>query len=185
STRTRRRPTAGRRRGCSTRRSRPAEAPSPSAGRGRYTSEPKRRSPPMRTPVLVLALAASPLTTAAADIHSDGKHDFRFTTPREFSSIAIEPSERVVVARYQKETKDFTPRGTYHHATLELLRFGEKRDGGVPTGEEVWASFDDRYSWKLEKERSLTNYGVNTAEKTFSRGDYLYLLVVVPHEDAG
>src|SRR5690606_29047380 len=38
--------------------------------------------------------------------------------------------------------------------------------------------------WKLEKERSLTIDGVKTAEKTFSRGDYLYLLVVVPHEDA-
>ncbi len=137
----------------------------------------------MRSPALgsVLALVLAPAALGAT--HVDKKHGFRFSTPREFASIAIEPTERIVVARYQKETKDFTSRGTYYHSKLELLRYGPRR-GEMPTVDEVAASFDKRYGWELEKARGIRVAGVKTEERTYARGDYVYYLVLIPQDDA-
>ena len=137
----------------------------------------------VRLVLLLLLTMFGVASVAAGATHSDKTHGFSFVTPKEFASIAIEPTERRIVALYQKETKDYTSRGTYFHSKLELLRFGE-RSGKVPTGAEIQGWFESRFKWEPGKARGVKIAGVKTTERTYERGDYRYLLVIIPMEDA-
>jgi hypothetical protein len=118
----------------------------------------------------LFAVLVAPLTSA--QIHKDEVRGFQFKPPREFTSVALSPGEKVTVAKYQSEQTEASSAGNYRQMfAVKFLPIGvdwsANSDGHDQYEEEddeqeltadsyVEMLLDTRFAeWDVEKNKKL------------------------------
>ena len=147
------------------------------------------------TLVALLVLAGA---SRAQALHVDTKLGFQFKPPRDYKSVALNPQERTVVAKYQADAQDQSgdAGGARFSRILELQfyppeRFKEQAgddDGPAATGLDAYqAMLDDRHTnLSVTDVRELSISGAKAREVRYSSaGEPLSVYCMILEEDDG
>jgi hypothetical protein len=130
--------------------------------------------------VLVTGIAVVALvgTARAQAVHVDKKLGFQFKPPKDYRSVAIDPLERTVVAKYQADGKDSSgdAGGASFSRVFQLEYYPAGRsasDDEVETGMDAWQTMlDDRYTnLAVTVSRDSSISGAKAREVRYSSAD--------------
>lgn len=97
---------------------------------------------------LLTLLLAAPATTA--QLHKDTRLGFQFKPPKGFSALALPPSERIVVAKYQSEQRESgVTLGVYASPMFQVSYYptpADSKDGGARV-EQIWELLETIYGY--------------------------------------
>lgn len=132
------------------------------------------RSLPGMSSLAVSLLAAALLgAPAAAQLHKDEIHGFQFSPPRDYNAVALNPSERLQVAKYQSSEPDYVGEQGYTklYRTLIVMympleRFDDEDD--LSPEEEMWELVDVACGRGTFSEKETTIAKTRCTERTYS-----------------
>lgn len=142
---------------------------------------------------LLFALVAAPL--APAQIHKDEVRGFQFKPPRDYNAVALNPSERVVVAKYQDPTTSYGgEQGRTAYNSVFEVRFypmsepneDEEEDEEFDRTEPVMAYLERAFGYyEIDKEKKITiaRSKVRELHITPARGSIKVWAVLLEQED--
>ena len=123
----------------------------------------------MRTLHLIALVVASSLMAApaAAQLHKDTRLGFQFKPPKDFGAIALKPTERTTVAKYQSEHREYSSSGAQSSPTFVLRYFPLGDDADAETEvERHWERAEEAYGYsKVVKQKKLRIAKINCLEK--------------------
>ena len=123
------------------------------------------RGPVALVVVLLLAIAGG---ASAQKQHKDTRHGFSVKPPKGFTSVALNPTERIMVAKYQDEDRSLGEGGTSARFNMFTVSFLPWPDDVESLEED--SDFDGQHPWVLDALKGRTGYFEIEKDKTLKVG---------------